>query len=185
MKAHVYFRFFALTLTPTFCFGRDDVQTWLQSPIVTNWGSWGSADLCPDKTFVGAFEVKVERNVRGGDDTGLNGVKVLCMDLEGKEHEWVTSKVGEFGIWRGRKNCKNGLATGFKLRSEPNQHRGDDVAGVDMAIYCTNIDGSKTEMIGSGLHSWGDWSSEQHCPSNTGICGIKTQVEGSQGRGKY
>jgi len=185
MNIQIYLTFWGFVLSPTICFGRD-VQSWLESPIVTSWGDWGAQEICPDKTFVGAFILKVEGNVRGRDDTALNGVMLLCIDLdEAREQDQVHSTIGEFGDWRGRKNCNNGLATGFKFRSESDQRGGDDVAGVDMALFCTNSDGSQDEIVGSGLHDWGSWTAEQHCPAKTAICGIQTQVEGSQRGGKY
>jgi len=160
-----------------------DIQIWLQSPIVTDWGNWGTPVICPDKTFVGAFQLKVEDDQRGKDDTGLNGVEFLCISMDGAEVAWRRGAEGENGIWRGRKNCGSGLATGFKLRSETDQRGGDDVGGVDMSLYCTNADGSKEELLGSGLHDWGSWTAEQHCPANTAVCGLNTQVEGDQGAG--
>lgn len=184
LRASVYTKVLIVTLNPWLCFGRNDVKTWLQSPIVTNWGKWGRGELCPAKTFVGAIELKDEEYQERGDDTALNGVNLLCINMNnGKEQKWISDKVASFGIWRGRKSCYNGLATGFIFKSEPYQRGGDDTAAVDMALICTSSNGSKTQLIGSGLHGWGRWTQTQHCPPNTAICGIKTQVEGYQGKG--
>jgi len=66
------------------------------------------------------------------------------------------------------------------LRSEPHQDNLDDTAANNLRIYCS---GSKGFLQGGGLH-WGEWTALQQCPYGYAICGLRTQVQLSQGPSK-
>ena len=63
---------FSLIVTLCFCHI-------LESPRVTNWGTWTGWQRCPPDQFVVGMQLKVARNQenRFGDNTALNGIKLL------------------------------------------------------------------------------------------------------------
>jgi len=164
------------------------VVRWLESPRITNWGTWGAPQLCRDNQYVSGINLKIEgrqgqRFLRKDDDTALNGIRLICTNLDGNNPDELRPNEGPYGEFRGVKHCPNGIATGFQLRSEPDQRGADDTAAVDMALKCTNFDGSATDLVGGGILSYGAWTAQQVCPPKTAVCGINTQVEGPQGNG--
>ncbi|XP_037031245.1 uncharacterized protein LOC119070841 [Bradysia coprophila] len=163
---------------------RQDVIQWIESNRITNWGDWGAADFCPEGSYVTGFDLKIEDNQGGGDDTAVNSIKLICTNLKGVYQKDIVSSEGSWGNYRGRKYCPNGLGNGFELRSESGQGRGDDTAGVDFNLICANSDGSSTIIRGGEILTYGDWrTTNRMCPPQTAICGIRTQVERPQGSG--
>lgn len=167
------------------CVGRN-VRVWLESPKLTNWGDWGEAQLCQENQFVIGLNLKIEgaqgeRVAHKDDDTALNAVRLTCANLDGSNTYPLYAKEGPWGDFRGDRRCRNGVATGFTLRSEPDRRGKDDTAAVDMKLRCTNYDGTVTQMIGGDILEYGRWTDEQRCPPMTAICGINTQVEEDQG----
>ncbi|XP_037048432.1 uncharacterized protein LOC119082876 [Bradysia coprophila] len=162
---------------------RLDVIQWIESNRITNWGDWGGADFCPEGSYVTGFDLKVEGNQGGDDDTALNSVKLICTSLKGIFQKDIVSSEGGWGEYRGRKYCPNGLGNGFELRSESSQGgRGDDTAAVDFNLICANNDGTSANIRGGEIVTFGEWrTTNRMCPPETAICGIRTQVERSQG----
>jgi hypothetical protein len=64
------------------------------------------------------------------------------------------------------------------MKSEPDQGNGDDTAANGVKLYC-----SSRELSNHHEAPWGRWGNLIRCPDSTYICGLKTQVEGSQGKG--
>uniref|UniRef100_A0A8B9GTP5 Vitelline membrane outer layer 1 homolog b n=1 Tax=Astyanax mexicanus TaxID=7994 RepID=A0A8B9GTP5_ASTMX len=89
-----------------------------------------------------------------------------------------------WGTWTNIKWCWSGLMKNFQLRVEPPQGNGDDTAVNNVRrcmlsrFQCT----AGGEITGEGT-SWGDWGGWSKWCSATGICGIQTKIEGSQGSG--
>ncbi|KAE8620550.1 hypothetical protein XENTR_v10010322 [Xenopus tropicalis] len=169
------------------------------------WGSWGAEQRCPNGFVAKGFSVK-----EYGDDTAANNIMFKCSDareLEGSGLSWgsygpwsqscyygicgLQTRVEEkqrsgddtalndakYGNWSPTRMCPFGYLTGFSLRVEPSQGRGDDTAANNVKFRCSD----NHELEGSGLiwGTYGPWS-----PScQYGICGLKTKVEGSQGKG--
>lgn len=163
---------------------RQDLVNWIESTRITNWGDWGTSDFCPEGSYVNGFEIKIEDYQKGGDDTGLNSVKLICINLNGIFQKDVTSSEGPWGYYRGREYCPNGLGNGFELKSEPSQGgRHDDLAATDFNLICANGDGSSSIVRGGEILGFGNWATTgRMCPPETAICGIRTQVERSQGK---
>jgi hypothetical protein len=153
------------------------VDSYLYSPRVTQWGNWGSWAYCHPGDYVVGVDIKIENKQGNGDDTGLNGIRLRCKSLNGQSLYYMRSKEGSWGHWWGYKECGgNGVATGFELRSEPSQGRGDDVAAADFRLLCSGP-GSKSSTPSVGVLDWGYWSGEQRCPFGQAVCGLQTQVE--------
>lgn len=55
------------------------------SPIVVAgeapWGGWRGATFCPDNQYVCGLEQKIEPKQGDGDDTAMNGVRMICCPL--------------------------------------------------------------------------------------------------------
>lgn len=149
----------------------------------TNWGNWGIAAFCPDGSFARDFELKIEPSQGShDDDTAMNAIKIWCyyhFDTDEFEAGIETSTEGGWGSWTGKVSCGDAGAflKGAQFKSETSQgSHDDDTAGNSVNMECT--DGSILEPNGGG---WGSWSNWVMCPDNTAICGLKTQVEPSQG----
>lgn len=57
--------------------GRSDYVT-ISPHANTPWGSWGNAQFCPDEQYAYGFQLKVQGELRGGDNTAVNGIKLHC-----------------------------------------------------------------------------------------------------------
>ncbi|NWY34997.1 VMO1 protein, partial [Pheucticus melanocephalus] len=107
-----------------------------------------------------------------GDDTGLNGVRLLC-DKAGE----VTSSEGPRGAWSRPESCPPGQRlVSFRLRVEAPRGLWDDTAANAMAAICSG--GSLLEGRGGPQGTWGNWSLP--CPPGAGVCGLRTRLEPPQ-----
>uniref|UniRef100_A0A8C3MKX1 Uncharacterized protein n=1 Tax=Geospiza parvula TaxID=87175 RepID=A0A8C3MKX1_GEOPR len=129
---------------------------------VTNggqWGQWGDPEFCPGRGYARGFQLKVEPH-KGffGDDTGLNGVRLLLT-------------AGDTG------SCPPGQRlVSFRLRVEEPLGLWDDTAANAMAAICSG--GSLLEGRGGPQGAWGNWSVP--CPPGAGVCGLRTRLEPPQ-----
>uniref|UniRef100_A0A8C0J7K7 Vitelline membrane outer layer 1 homolog n=1 Tax=Chelonoidis abingdonii TaxID=106734 RepID=A0A8C0J7K7_CHEAB len=112
------------------------------------WGTWGQEQSCPGNSFAIGFSLKVELPQLAGDDTALNGIRLLCSD-----DSTIQSNVGPWGSWGLVKKCPLGQRlTQFRLRVEPCRGLKDDTAANNIEFICT---GGK-ELRGDG-RCWGKW----------------------------
>lgn len=143
------------------------------------WGDWHSVEMCPTGKLAYGFDVRVEGQQGGGDDTALNGIRLTC-GLNGIPTSEITSGQGGWGSWRGIRSCPTGeYLTGARMNIEGKQGSGDDTAADNVAFRCTG----GSELVISHDAMWGVWTNLLMCPVDTAICGIQTRVEGSQGSG--
>lgn len=151
--------------------------------LVLDWamhlGKWGNEEFCPYGTFAYAFRIKVESE-KVADDTSMNGIELYCRNprehsqlKESAKEFRITSAVGKWGQWRGWKECKDGLLTGLRMKSEMSQGDGDDTAANDLEMQCNN----SNVILNGGGNRWGHYSSWAKCPMGSAICGLVTQVE--------
>ncbi|XP_041650437.1 vitelline membrane outer layer protein 1 homolog [Cheilinus undulatus] len=149
---------------------------------VTNggpWGEWNSADMCPENYYAVGFSLRVEGSQGDGDDTALNGIRLYCTsDTQHGFAYTVESHSGFWGGWTSAQYCYNGVLTAFQLRVEAPIGRGDDTAANNIKFRCS----SNPTLEGQGM-GWGDYGAWSNTCYNGGICGIRTKVEGRQGRG--
>ncbi|XP_068128163.1 vitelline membrane outer layer protein 1 homolog [Hyperolius riggenbachi] len=144
------------------------------------WGDWGDYQTCPPGTTARGFRLKVEGGQGGGDDTALNGIELSCTDHQSFDpRAAITSTVGRWGDWRGIQWCPSGqIMLRFSLKVEqPLGGIEDDTAANSISFQCS--DGTVLYGDGGPWGEYGDWSDT--CES--GICGIITRVEKSQGSG--
>eukprot|EP00092_Neocalanus_flemingeri_P004401 GFUD01004734.1.p1 GENE.GFUD01004734.1~~GFUD01004734.1.p1 ORF type:complete len:1003 (-),score=126.99 GFUD01004734.1:84-3092(-) len=146
----------------------------IQPSVKTSWGDWGSAQYCPHGYFVNSVNLQIEGTQGKGDDTALNTIQLRCNDGTS-----ITSSTGPWGSWTGYTSCNSGYMQGVQLRSESEQGKGDDTAVNGLRFACNDGHGWRT--AGSG--HWGSWGVGPVCPSGSAVYGIKTRVEGTQGKG--
>ncbi|KAH3782871.1 vitelline membrane outer layer protein 1-like [Dreissena polymorpha] len=154
-------------------------------------GTWSAPQFCPSSFYAVGYKLKTEGEQQRGDDTALNGVMLLCENLDGVSGGEITSGVGLWGTWfpwtRCRRDVKNYLEVmvQFNFRAEQDQGGGDDTAGNDIQFRCNFFETRTTGeiLIAQGGMPWGNWEWSNQCPPNSAICGIQTKIESSQGGG--
>lgn len=57
---------------------RSDYTMDMETRTDTQWGIWGAVEYCPEGEYAYKFQLKTEPGQGGGDDTGLNGIKLYC-----------------------------------------------------------------------------------------------------------
>lgn len=157
----------------------------LHSPRITNWGKWGGLEFCPQNSYVGGMNLKIQgKQGTWRDDSGLNAIQLQCVTMDWNYQGKITSLTGSSGNYRNIKYCPKGIATGFQLRSEPPQGGfKDDAGAVDFMLKCTNFDGTTSYVRNDqGSLKFGKWTQEQNCPPRSAVCGIATQVEDEGGK---
>ncbi|XP_029862841.1 vitelline membrane outer layer protein 1 homolog [Aquila chrysaetos chrysaetos] len=136
------------------------------------WGDWGDTEFCPENTYATGFQLKVEPH-KGffGDDTALNGIRLLCST------GMATANEGPWGSWSYPLSCgRSQRLVSFRLRVEAPRGLWDDTAANNLDITCS--DGTVLEGQGGLAGVWGNWSVS--CPFGWGICGLQTRVEPPQ-----
>ncbi|XP_046461608.1 vitelline membrane outer layer protein 1-like [Daphnia pulex] len=84
-----------------------------------------------------------------------------------------------WGDWGKVEHCPEGeRATGFSLKTEREQGRGDDTALNAIALICTS-----GRMITSTQGPWGNWGGRFVCQSGSYITSCQLRVEPPQGSG--
>ena len=93
----------------------------IQPVANSHWGEWGPESFCPDNSWAQGFKLKVESDQGDfGDDTALNGVKLLCYDSAGAFVGEAASAYEQFGSWQAALYCssRQSFLTGIRLRSK-------------------------------------------------------------------
>ncbi|XP_071162934.1 vitelline membrane outer layer protein 1-like isoform X1 [Mytilus edulis] len=158
------------------------------------WGDWHPPHFCADGFFATGYNMKIEGNQHGHDDTSLNAILLRCMGFDNHYGGTIESGEGSYGDWIGWTDCeKFGVhknqtyLTSFSLQVEGDQGGGDDTAANYIKFKCRDFDDDRDESElahppGHGLFGgYGGWS--ESCPTHSAICGIQTRIEGPQGGG--
>uniref|UniRef100_A0A8C5M5G6 Vitelline membrane outer layer 1-like protein n=1 Tax=Leptobrachium leishanense TaxID=445787 RepID=A0A8C5M5G6_9ANUR len=129
--------------------------------------------------FVLFFFFKVDREQsKGGDETGLNGILLSCVNTTTFEVvKQITSSVGPWGTWTPIQWCPGGFLSTFCLCVEPKQGNEDDTAADNIIFGCT----VPHIVMGNGLERglYGAWSDT----CTEGINGINIRLEKPKGIG--
>jgi len=153
----------------------------IESPRVTNWGTWGDWAQCPPFHYVAGMQLKTQYRQDVGDETALNAIRLLCV-ARGSYFP-MQSLEGDLGKWGQTFHCpSNSHVIGFQLRSESDQGAGDNTAGNNLRIICNAVPERIIEGDGESFGSWtfGSW---QECPKGQVVVGFRTQVQSNQGDG--
>lgn len=81
--------------------------TTIQPTHATSWGSWTSVRSCPAGTAACGMELQIEGPQGGGDDTGVNGVKLHCCTWEACTSQ-ETQNCAAFGCSCNNHQCAGG-----------------------------------------------------------------------------
>ena len=149
-------------------------------------GNWKQEEICPKYHYAYKFALKLEpyQGRFSKDDTALNGVKLYCVDKDGKKPKGeITGGVGEDGTWTDEKGCHNGgFFVGYRFAAIDNAGTGyDDYYGENIDMKCTNeeiLKGDESEAQGKRLE-WlkeGRQSSMTSCQGDSLICGLQTKI---------
>eukprot|EP00727_Mastigamoeba_balamuthi_P012573 m51a1_g7939 hypothetical protein (372) ;mRNA; f:89401-105309 len=151
------------------------------------WGDWGLLSSCPEGRFARGFVTKSEAAQGKGDDTALNGVRLVCEG--GNTQDGPMSEEGPWGTWDEPILCPAGSRViAFQVQEEKAcGSKCDDTALNAIKMRCRNTQGSDVlvdvEQESHTKTSWGDWSKWYDCPAGTAVTGIRTRVEIPQGKG--
>ncbi|XP_045182514.2 vitelline membrane outer layer protein 1-like [Mercenaria mercenaria] len=136
----------SLNAISLFCMGLDDVRFGGKITSIQGiWGHWHSNVSCHKvegtPTFLTAFDLQVERDLGGGDDTGANYVKFKCRDFAAATTPYELAAppghglYGRTGSWSD--TCpQNSAICGLRTRVERPLDHGDDTALDNVEFYC-------------------------------------------------
>ena len=158
--------------------------------IVLHEGYWGQfatrSDYCPAGSFAYRINQKFEAYQGSGDDTATNAISLHCFDrTTGAFTAYATSDQGRYGTWRatahGWPESVASPMRGGTVGYQPSMGSSDDWAVMDLQVDFIGAHGANVP----GEYMWRDprWDHPEACPTGTAVCGIKTQVEPSQGSG--
>jgi len=177
---------FLLLLLQIFGVHQSSAAINLTSPIVTNWGTWGPFEICPEGTKVMGVQLKTEVwNFWNSawDDTCLNAIRFYCGTPGSNEiSKVISSSEGQWGTWGEVTFCHaQSYAIGFMLRvEEEDTPLLDETATNALRILCAGSENGFREVHGG--EQWGLWTNPRICdPNHQYFCGIQTQVEEPQG----
>ncbi|KAB7498746.1 Vitelline membrane outer layer protein 1-like protein [Armadillidium nasatum] len=134
---------------PLKIYGQTITQTLYIDNAYHDSGVWGPISLCPNNSFVDAFELKYQEpgNV---DETAINAIRLYCI-LNGHDTGYVESSTGTHGEYFGMRVCSGDyLLTGF--RANTLEYQGtftDDVAVENFEGSC----GYGREIVSGGIPS--------------------------------
>ncbi|XP_053374359.1 vitelline membrane outer layer protein 1 homolog [Mercenaria mercenaria] len=136
------------------CVGTVDIYTCIDTDLeqvlgVPNGGDlgwWMGGEECDEGTFAMGYEMKIEANLGQGDDTALNGIKLICKSLDGTLSNTITSATAPWGDWTGETYCTGShgpsFLTSFGLQVDPWTGDGeDDTAANFIKFKCRDIAG--------------------------------------------
>jgi hypothetical protein len=94
------------------------------------WGDWRKVVAVPNRCYVIGVATRIEYpQPNGGDDTALNGIKMIYRNLDNSTTGAITVEDGLWGSWAGEASVPEGsLLAGLQVRIEAPQGKGDDTA---------------------------------------------------------
>lgn len=157
---------------------------YIESPIVTSYGSWSDLNVCPGSgLFVTGMQLKSQPIEDGQDNTALNGVAFTCASPMCEDQEtFDIGMAAQWGTWGSQFVCPNyGYVVGFQMRSQVEQGAsGDNTAANNLRIVCNDGSGKLTVYEGDG-ETLGDWTTPQLCPQGMAVTGTWGKVENGEG----
>ncbi|CAF0896381.1 unnamed protein product [Brachionus calyciflorus] len=162
-----YYLNFLLSLNLVLC-----NRIWIEPRYYYFFGKSSPPEECPPNYYVIGFNLKLDKYKWFKDNTGLNGIKLICNDWHRTE---LTSGEYELGKWTPTYGPYFNGFIGAELYSFPiSLFIWDDTTLND--IHFIEPD-NKVVKVNNVWRSKRAKSFNLMCPKETKICGIKTQVE--------
>jgi len=101
------------------------------------WGTWKPLVRVPPGYYIIGMSVRNEAGQGSGDDTCMNGIRLVCKQCSGTHIQNVSVWDGNWGDWSPDVMVPSGYyIAGFRCRVEPPQGGGDDTAmnGIRMLL---------------------------------------------------
>ncbi|KXJ18723.1 Vitelline membrane outer layer protein 1-like [Exaiptasia diaphana] len=119
---------------------RDDQVAILEPSTKTSWGDWRQAEYCNASSYAYAFEMNVGNPKQPDDDTGVNGIVLLCRPRFPNQNYQIASMYKNWGKWQKKLSCpgQSNFLTGVSIKSQSKQWHRDDTAGKNMG--CSHVD---------------------------------------------
>ncbi|CAC5392605.1 unnamed protein product [Mytilus coruscus] len=149
-------------------------------------GDWSDVEYCSEGHFAIGYEMKIEGNQDGGDDSALNAIRLHCSNPDWKDSNNISGtiigKEGPFGMWKDVAMCSNGeVIVSFSLQFE-SMINGDNSAANYVRFKCRNIDSPSSGTILGTSALWGDYGAwSEYCAVGSAICGLKINVKTTAG----
>ena len=149
-------------------------------------GTWGSWHLCATSQWAYQYRLKIDAD-QGNmvDDVALTSVELQCSDWSSSTFSTASTANGDalgWGTWTATEACASvpSFIDAFDVRFDP-YHAGDSTAASAVSFYCGG-----TEHLSLPAQSAPDWgtaftTSKVACNSGSAICGVRAQVQASQG----
>lgn len=91
---------------------------------------------------------------------------------------------GQWGDWTRTVYCPPGTwASGYTMRVEPEQGRGDDTSLNAIALYCSDRQGREVGRLSPHPGFWGNWVEGARCAPGAFLTHFQLKVEPPQGSG--
>ena len=146
----------------------------MEPPVLTDHGDWGPQQLCSpgpgnQRRHVVGVRLKIHsKQSFWRDDTGLNGIRLVCSGI----NQLLRSAEGAKGEWRQWTQTRNDAGiTRVQLRSDRDS-AADDAATTGLRFW-----DAEGEMYEPGDVDLGEWQDTVSCPPGAVILGLQTQVE--------
>jgi len=175
-----------------------------------NFGFWTGSASCPGDTTAVGVRLKVQEKVQDGDNTGLNGVELRCVNLKDNSgQEDIKTMEGPDGKYSDWGTCPEGTyIAGFRSRTQVFQPVGDNAGVTDFAFLCKDKKGAKkmqikfggdklkkeeakgidagyVQVVTGNSADFGGWATgDSYCPTGSAICAFQTRLEIGQEAGQ-
>ncbi|XP_045169409.2 vitelline membrane outer layer protein 1 homolog [Mercenaria mercenaria] len=121
--------------------------------------------MCDHLTYAVGYDLKIESYRVGGDDSALNGIKLICKSLDGKLSNTKTSSTGPWGTWMGETICPGTdgpfFLTSFSLKVQA-PVVWDNTAANFIKFKCRDFHGKQTAFELSQEPGKGDFGTYGH-----------------------
>jgi Vitelline membrane outer layer protein I (VOMI) len=149
-----------------------------------NWGDWGSEVSVPDGYFLKGMRVRFESSQGGGDDTGLNGIEMICQKFSDSSLIRVMVHEGFWGDWGNDVLVPNDCyVIGMSVRYELPIGTGDDTALNGINLIHRNFGSGQVGKIEVHGGIWGTWLGDVSVAGTEYVGGLQVRVEAPQGTG--
>lgn len=135
-------------------------------------------------------ELRYERPQGQGDDSAVNGLKVVFCSSNDWNRQEVRQFDGILGDWKGRVMCpKNSFVDAFQAQVEQPQGQGDDTALNGLKIRCLNPQTNQNIVLTVYEGYWGTWRDWKYATPSTEaknrslFSSFAVKSERAQGRG--